>query len=710
MTFPDLGPLVDPRSIAFVGASDRVGSIASRALENLLDHSSFTGELYLVNPSRAELFGRPCFPDVASLPEAPDLAILTVPASAALSALEDCARRGTRFAIMFTAGFGEAGEDGKAAEAEMKALVARTGMRIYGPNCPGLNNINKQLGFTFSPAFRTDRRGGGIGLATQGGALGRTVMQAMERGAGIGLWCSAGNEVDLEVSDFIHHMADAPDIAVIATIIEGVRNGPEFMAAALHAARKGKPIVALKIGRSDLGIAAAQSHTAAIAGSAEVNSAVFRQLGIIEVDDVDELIDIAALLARKSPSGDEGIAVYGFSGGAAALSADMIGQAGLDLAAFSPVTAARLGELLPAYAATANPVDTTGDVLSNPELSYSSLKAVVDDENVGIVLFPYTLDYGAFTAQASANAVRVQQETTVPILPVWMSDRAGEGYQLLVDAGLVPVRSLGKAVKALARWRAYGQWRKRFDPDWTPELLTNPGTTAANNASPITVALTEVAAKARLHKSGISVPVGQLCRDRADAESAFRSMGGPVVAKIVSGDITHKSDIGGVKVGIGDAAAAGDAVDGMLDTVGRNRPDAILDGVLIEKMAPSGGVELFVGVHRDPVFGHILSFGLGGVFIELFRDVSRRLLPLTQADARAMIREIRSAALLEGLRGKPPRDIEALEHLLMTIADHVVRNADRIEELEINPVWLGAAGEGAIALDAVLVERRVEQE
>lgn len=339
--FSDLHLLFNPRSIALVGASSRSDSVGGRTLENLLDFSKLKGPLYLVNPNQAQIRGLACYASLHDLPEAPDVAIITVPAKSVLSALQACADKGARFAIVLTSGFGEMGEAGKRVEAQMRALADQSGMRIYGPNCPGLNNINAQIGMSFSPAFRLDLTAGPIGLATQGGGLGRTVMQSMERGIGVAAWASSGNQADLEVSDFIHYMADAPDVKVIVTVIEGFKSGEKFVAAVQHAAAQGKPVVALKVGKSAYGIRAAQSHTASITGTAQINSAVLKQLGVIEVDDMDELVDTAWLLARQLPTSKDKLVIYGPSGGAVTLAADKVGSAGLTLSEFAPSTTDR---------------------------------------------------------------------------------------------------------------------------------------------------------------------------------------------------------------------------------------------------------------------------------------------------------------------------------------------------------------------------------
>jgi acyl-CoA synthetase (NDP forming) len=703
--YQDLSRLVNPASVALIGASDRPDSIGGRALSNLVDHSDFKGRLYLVNASRAEIRGRQCWPDVSALPETPELAVVAVPAAAAIGVLAACADRGVPFAIVVTSGFGEAGEAGKALELEMQRIAARSGMRIYGPNCPGLCNINARIGFTFSPSFPHDLRSGPIGLATQGGGLGRNVMQAMERGIGVGLWCSSGNEADLQVSDFIHYMADAPDIRVIVTLLEGIKDGRKFLAAVQRAARNGKPVVALKVGRSEYGQKAAQSHTASITGSAEVNSAAFRQLGVIEVDDIDELVDTAWLLARHAPPARGALAVYCSSGGAAALAADMTGSAGLTLATFAEETTATLRAHLPDYAGISNPVDTTTAVLTNPALSDITLGAVASDPNVALVLVPFTIEYGAATVRAAQSAVNVQAGAAVPILPVWMSDRIGEGFQLLAQAGMVPSRTLGKAVKAVRRWLDYGAWRAQADLSYRPLLVDMPE--AAEPRTPA-APLTEPAAKHWLAQHGVPVPAGELARAEDEAVAMAGKLGYPVAIKIVSADITHKSDVGGVRIGLADAQAVRAAWHDIHASVSAAMPAARIEGMLIERMASPGGAEVLVGVSRDPVLGHVMTFGLGGVHVELFKDVSRRLLPLTAEHAAAMIREVKCYPLLAGTRGAQPCDIAALETLLMRVSDFVVAHADAVDEVELNPVWVGRGNGGAQALDAVILARAVD--
>ncbi len=700
MDFPDLTRLIEPRSVMVVGASERQGSSGRHILENLLDHSEFAGDLYPVNPRLDSVLGRPCWRSVERVPTAAvDVAVVAVPAAHTLTELHACASRGVRFAVVVTSGFAETGAEGKRMQTEMRALAKATGMRIYGPNSPGISNINRRIGLSISPAFKTDRLGGPIALITQGGGLGRTFLQGMERGIGVGLWCSTGNEADLQLSDFVHHAADAEDIKVVALIVEGFRDGRRFMAAVRAAAAAGKPIVALKVGRSEYGVRAALSHTASLAGSAEINSAVFRELGVIEVDDLDELVETAALLCRlPRPLGGK-VCVYSFSGGTSALAADMVGAAGLELGTFQPDTIAGLKSIAPAYAALDNPVDLTSEVFSRRDLNARCLRQVAADSGIDIVLFPTPADYGVITDQAAADLVEVQKETGDKlIVPVWMSDRYGKGYYHLQQHGYPPFRSMGKAVKAIARVVA---WSRRP----VAATVEPPGAALPESLATVGVKrglLSEPDAKSLLATYGVPVPAGRIARSEEDAVRCAETCGWPVAFKIVALGLVHKSDIGGVRLGIRTLAEAGSAYREMIAGVRERRPDLSVDGVLVERMVTAPGLELLVGVHRDAVFGLVLSFGLGGLWVETLKDVTHRTLPLSRAEAARMMREIRAWPLLAGARGRPVSDISALETLLLQISDFAVAQADALEEMDLNPVWIGPTGAGVQVLDAVI--------
>jgi acetate---CoA ligase (ADP-forming) len=402
------------------------------------------------------------------------------------------------------------------------------------------------------------------------------------------------------------------------------------------------------------------------------------------------------------PTGASDIAVYCSSGGAAALTADIIGQYGVGLASFSDDTKQTLSAALPHYAAIGNPVDTTTAILSNAKLVDETLLAVCRDPNVALVVLPITIDYGVTTERIADSAVRVQALSPVPILPIWMTDRIGTSFPTYGNAGLVPSKSVGKAVKAIRRWIDHGLWRQKAHRlDWTPWPTL--GQPVPEGGKPL--ALSERDAKAWLAKHGVPILRSALATGRAEAMKQAAAIGFPVVLKVASADITHKSDVGGVRVGLNDADAVGRAWDGIHDAVRTAMPNARIDGLLVEAMATGGLAEVLVGVSRDPVFGHVLTFGLGGVYVEVFKDVSRRLLPLQCEEADAMVREVRSFALLDGARGRPKADVAALVDLLMHVSDFVGAHAESIDEIDLNPVWVGAVGQGVQALDAVIVGR-----
>ncbi|MBO1018337.1 acetate--CoA ligase family protein [Achromobacter sp. SD115] len=691
--FADLTRFTNPRNIAVVGASARESSQGRRLYDNLVLHSSVPGEVYAVNPAYQEIGGRRCWPSISALPEAEiDVALIMINASLVLDSLRQCAARGIPFAVVMTSGFSEAGEEGQRLEREIAQLCETTGLHVYGPNCPGFVNVRDRLGMTFSPAFKDDLNSGSIGLATQGGGLGRNLLQGLSFGQGVGLWFSAGNEVDLEIPDFIAHMANDPKTSVIALLMEGVKNGRRLTAALELARTRNKPVVVLKVGRSEAGVRAAQSHTASVAGTAAVNSAVFRQFGAIEVDDLDQLLAVSRLLTRITPKSGNGLCIYTFSGGTAALAADIAGAAGLPMAVFAPETKAALRKLLPDFASMDNPVDTTADILRNPEASAACLRAICADPALGTVLFPIPMDYGGITDGMAQAIATVAAETDTLIVPVWMSRRLGGGFQLLETAGLLPFLSLSDAIAALSKAIP---WQR-------PEGVTAAAPRHEQGTAGQARMLSEAAAKSLLREAGLPIPEGLVVASAGQAAREAERLGFPVVMKVVSAQIAHKTEAGGVKLGIASADAAREAYATIHESVARHSPDAIIDGILVERMLPPGGREVLVGVHRDAAFGLVLTFGLGGIFVETIRDVAHRMVPLSRDDARALLREIRYAEVLDGVRGQPPADLAALEDLILRVSDFAWSHRDALQELELNPVWVGAEGQGATPLDALI--------
>lgn len=698
LDFPDLSRLVRPRNVLVVGGSQRANSEGARLLENLTVHSRLRGEVFVVNPNMRDGNGYRCWPSITAVPPAEiDVALIMVRVGLVLDALRDCAARQIPFAIVMSSGFSEAGAEGEAIEAEIRALCARTGLRVYGPNCPGLTNLADRIGMTFSPAFQADIQTGPIGIVTQGGGSGRNLLQGLAHGTGAALWLSGGNELDLGAPDFIAHMAMDPQIRVITVLLEGVKQGARLIAALNLARRQGKPVVVLKVGRSEYGIRAAQSHTGSIAGAAAVNSAVFRQCGAIEVDELDDLVAVSRLLASAQPPASRRLAILTFSGGAAAMAADQAGLHGLQLSAFQPSTLDALRERLPAFAAVSNPVDVTAEALKQSDALAACLRFVAADPDVGAVLVPIPADYGSVTDNIAHAIIEASADAPRPIVPVWMSRRQGSGFRMLEEAGLAPFPSLSKALAAL----------KAAAPP-APGHAATSGTDATHTPPPSAspagqpVPCNEAAAKHLLEQSGIPVPRGVLVSRAEDVPSVARDVGFPLVMKVASAQILHKTEVNGVHLGIRSPEAAAAAYAQILADVGARRPDARIDGVLMEKMYDARGREMLVGVHTDPAFGRVITVGLGGIFVELLKDVSHRVLPICRDDAVAMLGELRYGACLGAFRDAPPADVDALADFLVKVSAFIMARPE-ISEAEFNPVWVGPAGEGAVALDALIL-------
>ena len=700
--FADLSKLINPASVVVVGASPRPASQGARLYENMTRHSAFSGRVYAVNPAYSAIGDAQCWHSILDLPKGDiDVALIIVNANLVLETLDQCVERNIPFAIVMSSGFSETGEKGRAMEKAIADLCARTGLHVYGPNCPGFVNVRDRIGMTFSPAFKDDLNAGSIGLATQGGGLGRNLLQGLSFGEGVGLWFSAGNEVDLEIPDFIVSMANDPRIKVIGLLMEGVKDGRRLTAALDLARQRNKPVVILKIGHSEAGAQAAQSHTASIAGSASVNSAVFRQFGAIEVTDLDQLIAVTHLLTLKKPIPGGELCIYTFSGGTAALATDIAGTIGLPMASFTEATNARLRSLLPDFASISNPVDTTADILRNQDAANECLRVVCEDPNVGVVLFPIPMDYGDVTDSIAQSIIDVSRSTQTPIVPVWMSRRMGGGFQKLEENGLQPFLSLSSAIDALAKvWPVLTACER---PLAIRKAVTATVSGQVTGTPAIHYQLSEVEAKAILRRGGMTVPESEVAKTARHAAEISARMNVPLALKIVSPDIAHKTEYGGVELNIESAQAASDAFERIQSRVRTAAPHARLEGVLLEAMAPRGGQEVLIGVHRDDAFGLVLTFGLGGIFVETLRDAAHRMVPLTPQDARSMIREIRNIEILDGVRGQDPSDLPALERLLLQVSSFASRHADTLLEMELNPVWVGPIGQGAIPLDALIV-------
>ena len=690
--FSSLTGMFSPHSVAVLGASSEPARIGGRPID-LMRKQGFAGAIYPVNPRRDEVQGLRCYPSVADLPAVPDVAIVAVAAEIAVDAVADLAARGVKNVVMLSAGFAEVDEAGAAAQARMVGIARRAGMRLLGPNCLGLFNARLAFYATFSAAFDSGWPiPGRIGIASQSGAYGSHVFAAMrDRGIGTPLMVTTGNEGDVTIGDIIGWMAEDPDTDVIAAYAEGIRESDSFLAALTAAKAAKKPIVMMKVGRSALGTAAAQSHTASIAGDDAVTDAVLREFGVVRARTTEEMIDIALTATRKIYPAGNTLGVLTVSGGAGVLISDAAEALGLPMPEMPQDAQDRLRAIIP-FCAPRNPVDCTAQITNQPQSLGTFAEALVVDGGYKSVL--------AFWSQAGATEANVGRLTTsvAPLIAQYpdrlfmlsvLAPRATQ--QRYEAAGFLVMEDPSRAVTAL---HAMGRFGDAFAE-------------TAKAAPPVVPAFTlpdrtpsEAEAKTLLAAAGIPAAPERACATVEAAVAAAQEIGFPVVLKILSPDIVHKSEIGGVLLDIADATAVRAGFATLMQR-GATVAGARLDGVLVAKQL-KGGVECILGIHQDPVFGPIAMFGLGGIFVEVLKDVVFHRAPFGEDVAEAMIRSIKAAPLLTGVRGRKPADIKALARMLARLSVFAHQAGDRLLGIDLNPVLAMPDGEGAFAVDAVI--------
>jgi acetate---CoA ligase (ADP-forming) len=690
--FAGLTPLLAPRSIAVLGASSDPTRIGGRPIAYMLAQG-FAGELYPVNPNRAEIQGLKAYPSVADLPETPDLAIVAVPAELAAPAVEDLAKRGVKGVVMFTAGFAEMDDEGAVKQAQMVATARAAGMRILGPNCLGVFDARQSYYATFSTSFDSGWPvPGRIGIASQSGAYGTHLYTlARNRGIGASLCVMTGNEGDVTVGECIGWLAENPEVDVIAVYAEGIREAAGLIAAFEIAKAAKKPIVMQKVGRSELGGKAAKSHTASIAGDDAVTEAVMREFGVFRARNSEEMLDVAHTATRKIYPVKNTLGVITVSGGAGVLISDVAESLGLAMPEMPLAAQEKLRALVP-FCAPRNPVDATAQVANDVTLVKTFTESMIRDGGYASVL-------GFFSMTASArrwpamreqlNAARSESPDRLYVLSVIVSQ---EGRNELEADGWVvhedPTRAVA-AIDAMGRFGAAFAARP-VDPAPVVPAVTLPAETP-----------TEAQAKRLLAAAGIASAPEAACSAMDEAVAAAQRFGFPVVLKILSPDIMHKSEIGGVLLDVADAAGVRSGFALLLDRAKAAAPDARIEGVLVAKQL-KGGVECILGIHRDPVFGPMAMFGLGGIFVEVLKDVVFHRCPFGRDTAEAMIRSIKGAPLLLGVRGRKAADIKALAAMLSRLSAFAVAAGDRLQSIDLNPVLALPEGEGAFAVDAVI--------
>ena len=687
---PSLDPLFRPRSIAVLGASSSPTKVGGRPVAALIQNR-YEGAVYPVNPRSETIQGLPAFASVKDIPGIVDLAICTVPPGAVMSVLGECAEKGVGSLVVFTSGFAEVGESG--AQEAMAGLAREAGIRLMGPNCMGMVNFGSRAVGSFHPAFADDIVPGAIGLVSQSGAFGGLAyMLARSRGHSLSYMFTTGNEADVDIGDCTAFLADDPDTKAILLYMEGCRNGPKFVAALERARENETPVIAVKLGRTEAGAAAAASHTAALAGEDAVYDSLFRQFGVYRAYSIEEFFDIARSCVVGTRPANERVVMVTVSGGVGVLMADDANARGLDVAPMPEAAQRRMLELVP-FAAARNPIDVTGQFLNDPSLLDQFIELAATNGDYGsVVSFQGSIGRNPALMEATRGAW-IERKAANPETHFAVSGFCTEDYTRDLEAAGIPVYEEAthatRAIAALAGFaRSFRERRPRPAVPAPADLPAGP--------------LNEIAALNIVASAGVPTVHARLARTAREAADAAAELGFPVVLKVLSPDIVHKSDIGGVRLGVADRAAAETAFDEILAAARTAQPDAAIDGCLVAPMV-TGGVETILGVQRDPVFGPIVMFGLGGIFVEALKDVTFRAAPFDEAEARTMIESVAAYPLLTGLRGQPPADLAALAAALSRLSRFAAANAAAIESLDLNPFLVRP--EGALALDAVLVTR-----
>jgi len=686
-----------PRSIAVIGASGNLGKMASRPLSYLKKHG-FDGDIFPVNPKYQELAGYKCVADIESLPPNIDLAMLSLQAELIPDAVRRCAQQGIKVVTILSGGFGELGTaEGRSIEEELKLVVRETGIRVCGPNCQGGINLFDQVAATYSGALSTDQlRPGPIALITQSGVFGGLVFAAaQEEGIGVGFWTSTGNETDLTFSDFLDFAVKDDRIRVIGGYLESVKDdGDKFISALQGARRAGKPVVILKTGRTDAGRAAAASHTAALAGSDEGYSAALLKGGAVRVASADAFRDLtAAFSTGRIPQGRR-VAILSISGGAATLMADDCSQNGLEIPLFSEALRARLAKVVPVFGSVSNPVDLTGQLVADASLLESAANEILDSGEVDVLAI--------FIGMCDRNKDelvqvigRLAEKTNLPIAVTWVAAEDQSIYPRIRQMQVPVFKDATACITTISRMCEWAS--QTVSPENERENAVGIYGNFAESLSRLGAGvLSEATVKRLLADARLPIPNGELVGSVEQAQRAVQKMGGDTVMKLQASSIPHKSDIGGVRIGVTTQTAVAEYL-ALQDLF-----PADAEGVLVEERIHNAK-EFFIGVQRHPTFGPLVAVGVGGIFIEVFGDVAIRIAPVTLEEANSMLKSLKGYPILSGTRGQSSYDIDALADLIRTVSQIAYVNRDVIQEMDLNPVFVRKNGDGVVIGDALIV-------
>jgi acetyltransferase len=707
----ELSRLLDPESVAIVGVSENPSRIGGRLFKYLTKHG-YKGHLALVNPKYPELNGVACYPSVSDIPVQIDCALIAVPGKYVLTVLSECADSHVGSAVIFSSGFAEMGGSGKEAQNKIKELARTKNLRVCGPNCIGLINFNNHVALSFSQLLEIETlRPGNIGFISQSGALGGSLVnRAQDSKIGLSYFISSGNEADLEVSDYIKYLVlHDQNTKVIAAVIEGFKDGAKFIEAAELALTHQKPLIVLKIGETEVGQKAAASHTGSMTGSDAVIDAVFSQKGVIRVHNYDELFQTASLFSKgRIPHGGK-VGILTSTGGGGIIMADYYTKLGLTVPEPSIKTQDLAAKEIAAFGNVANPFDLTGQIFSDPDMFKRCMKLFVEDDNFDIVQVNVSMVAGQSSEQRASMLLEAIGESTKPIVSWWAAGSLSEpGIRLLNGSDVALFRSPERCAAAVKSLVEYYQFLETHS-DPAPSASVAVDSISAQKAENLLAAgdknLSEHQSKALLDLYGIPVTREMVAASAHDAVRFAEEIGFPVVLKVDSPDILHKSEANAIRVGVGSKEEITQIYDELIDNARKYNSNARINGISVQEMI-QGGSEVMIGMSQDPQFGPTIAFGLGGIFVEILKDISLRVAPLSPADAEQMVKEIKGYPILTGVRGKRRSDIEAIVDVLQKISRMAQDWKGTISEIDINPLIVFDEGRGVKAADALIVLKK----
>lgn len=700
----DLERLFSPQSIAIIGASQDLITISGQPLSHLVNHG-YAGKLYPVNPRYPEILGQKCYASLADVPEAPDLALILINASRVADMLEQCGQKGVPYVIIFSSGFSEMGGDGVALQKRLIAIAEKYNIGVVGPNCQGMMNVAGKCYAGFGSVFFSDYPAGRVSMVSQSGGFGFSVLSlsSLDGGLAFRQMVTTGNEIGVSTLDFIDYFIRDPHTDVIAGYLEGAKDAHRLTEIGLKAMAAGKPILMWKVGNTDEGQKAAASHTANLGGAMALYKAAFKQTGIIQVEDIQDVVDYGRMFrCGKLPAGNR-IAMITVSGGAGILMTDECISRGMRLAQLAPETVAKLRKFVPSFGSLGNPVDVTAAIFNDLALINSTLQAIVDDPGVDCIALINASLQGEIAIKIAQEIIAIAKTTDKPIAAAWSARdvMAKDAYALLDEARIPHYKSPVRCGRAFAALSGYAEAKRRIEAqrDEKPLVVnkSQPKQSLVGRATDIT----EFEAKKVLAEYGIAVTQEELATTREQALAIAKKIGYPVAIKVQSPDISHKTEAKAVKLGLSSDAELATAYDEVLANAKAYNAKAHIDGVLVQEML-RGGIEAILGITNDPLFGPAVMFGLGGIFAEIMKDVSFRLVPVTLPMAREMIAEIKGYPLLTGARGRAHADVDALADAIVKLSALAVDLKDHVAELDINPLFVMERGKGVKAADALI--------